>query len=55
MVYAEDAALWKTDLAPTGTLRAWLESGKTTAVGSWVSEEVMHTVAFQIDIFTYEH
>ncbi|KAJ8702424.1 hypothetical protein PTI98_001137 [Pleurotus ostreatus] len=39
MVYAEDAALWKTDLAPTGTLRAWLESGKTTAVGSWISEE----------------
>lgn len=41
-MYADDPDLWKTDLAPTGTLRAWLESGKTTAVGSWISEEVIH-------------
>ncbi|KAF4605093.1 hypothetical protein EYR40_003876 [Pleurotus pulmonarius] len=39
IVYAGDPDLWRTDLAPTGTLRAWLESGKTAAVGSWITEE----------------
>ncbi|KAL4266601.1 AB hydrolase superfamily protein [Pleurotus pulmonarius] len=39
LVYAEDASLWKTNLAPTGVLRAWIESGKTAAIGPWVSEE----------------
>ncbi|KAF4599894.1 hypothetical protein EYR40_006998 [Pleurotus pulmonarius] len=39
ILYPEDASLWITDMAPTGTLRAWLESGKTTAIGSWITDE----------------
>ncbi|KAF4573057.1 hypothetical protein EYR36_007567 [Pleurotus pulmonarius] len=39
ILYADDASLWKTDMAPTGVLRAWIEAGKTTAVGPWVTEE----------------
>ncbi|KAG5220521.1 alpha/beta-hydrolase [Salix suchowensis] len=38
-ITCDDASLWKTDLAPTGVFRSWIEAGKTTTVGPWISKE----------------
>lgn len=45
ILFAEDAKLWMTDVAPTGTLKKWTESNRITPVGSYISNQVRSTSA----------
>ena len=41
ILFASDAKLWKTNLAPLGALKAWLLEDKKTETASYLSEEVI--------------
>ncbi|KAJ8701764.1 hypothetical protein PTI98_000517 [Pleurotus ostreatus] len=38
-LYPDDPEVWRKHFAPLGAFRAWVESGQTTAIGSWLSNE----------------
>lgn len=39
LIYPQDPAMWKTDLAPIGKAAEWVRSGKTTPLPSWLTQE----------------
>ena len=39
LLYPSDPEIWKRDLGPVGKAAAYIGSGKTTALPSWVSAE----------------
>ncbi|GKZ23854.1 hypothetical protein AbraIFM66951_010383 [Aspergillus brasiliensis] len=39
LIYPQDPATWKTDLAPIGKAAEWVRSGKTTPLPSWLTQE----------------
>ncbi len=52
-LYPADPAVWRRHFAPLGAFRTWVESGNTTAVGAWLSDEVigLHLVIVCTDVF----
>ncbi|KAI2939809.1 hypothetical protein CBS147343_7127 [Aspergillus niger] len=39
LIFPQDPATWKTDLAPIGKAAEWVRSGKTTPLPSWLTQE----------------
>ena len=40
LIYPSDPAIWKTDMAPKGAMRAWLVADKHAPLPSYLAEEV---------------